>query len=480
MLRLHNGVINYYACIFFQNFVKLFLFFFLIILVIISFYTLFNKNSYNKKLFYITYANFFLINFFLIFFILKIFFLSFKSNNFFFSSHTHMSLFIFSDSLIILSILITLVSWVYLSERYLNKFNFSANYFVIFIFCTINMVYSSNLLTMFIYFELIFLPSLFFVYKLGYSKKVEKTISYLLIWTLTGSLLILFCCIYIYSITNTLNLNYLLSFNFSFEEKFILSIFFFLGFGVKIPLWPFHYWLTKVHVEAPTGFSIFLSGFLVKTAFFCFSVVYIIFFNITGSLIMLPIILWGCIDSSIRMWSASDIKRLIAFATIQEMNLIIVFFLLTGNSRCKFISIFLILHGVLSAFLFYIVDLIQKNFHSRNITSLSGLSVVSGQLHFFIWVGILIFRGFPIFSKFIIEWEILSNFLTNFGLFGFLIFFLISFFGTIGFCRIWFNILYGQPSNNVLNSITILKKDYYLGYLLLLMILFLNSYLLIL
>jgi NADH-quinone oxidoreductase subunit M len=480
MLSLHNVSINYYTCIFFQNFIKMFFFFFFIILIINSFYSLSNKNLYNTKFFYVTYINFFLINFFLIFFVLKIFFLSFKLNNFLFHKQTYNTFFIFSDSLIVLSIVITLISWVYLSERYLNKFNFSVNYFVIFIFCTVNMVYSSNLLTMFIYFELIFLPSLFFVYKLGYSKKVEKTISYLLIWTLTGSLLILFSCVYLYSITNSLNLNYLITFNFNFEERFTLSILFFLGFGVKIPLWPFHYWLTKVHVEAPTGFSIFLSGFLVKTAFFCFSIVYIIFFNFTSSLIMLPIILWGCIDSSIRMWSASDIKRLIAFATIQEMNLILVFFLLTGSSRCKFISVFLILHGILSAFLFYIVDLIQKNFHSRNITSLSGLSIVSGQLHFFIWVGILIFRGFPVFSKFIIEWEILSSFLTNFGFFGFLVFFLISFFGTIGFCRVWFNLLYGQPSNNVLNSMSILKKDYYLGYVLLSIIIFLNSYLLIL
>jgi NADH-quinone oxidoreductase subunit M len=57
-------------------------------------------------------------------------------------------------------------------------------------------------------------------------------------------------------------------FFFSQKEIFILSLLFFVGFGVKIPVWPFHYWLTRVHVEASTGFSIFLSGFLVKAAVF--------------------------------------------------------------------------------------------------------------------------------------------------------------------------------------------------------------------
>ena len=51
-----------------------------------------------------------------------------------------------------------------------------------------------------------------------------------------------------------------------------INILFFilLGFGVKIPIWPFYEWLPKAHVEASTNFSIFLSGVLVKFAFFGF------------------------------------------------------------------------------------------------------------------------------------------------------------------------------------------------------------------
>jgi formate hydrogenlyase subunit 3/multisubunit Na+/H+ antiporter MnhD subunit len=47
-----------------------------------------------------------------------------------------------------------------------------------------------------------------------------------------------------------------------------LFLCFLTGFGVKLPIWPFYGWLPKAHVEASTNFSIFLSGVLVKFAFF--------------------------------------------------------------------------------------------------------------------------------------------------------------------------------------------------------------------
>lgn len=88
---------------------------------------------------------------------------------------------LFSDTLVLLAIVVTFVSWYYLSERFLFRSSFFIIYFFVFVFCTVNMVYTTNLLVMFIFFELIFLPSLFFVYRFGYSKRVEKTINFLLL-----------------------------------------------------------------------------------------------------------------------------------------------------------------------------------------------------------------------------------------------------------------------------------------------------------
>lgn len=139
------------------------------------------------------------------------------------------------------------------------------------------MVSSTNLVQMFIYFEFIFLPSLFFVYQFGYSKKVTKSILFLLTWTLTGSFLVLMALAYLWGVYGVVDFESLRLLKFSLIENTLLFICFFCGFAVKIPLWPFYYWLIKVHVEAPTGFSIFLSGFLVKTAFYCLTF-FILFF----------------------------------------------------------------------------------------------------------------------------------------------------------------------------------------------------------
>lgn len=386
---------------------------------------------------------------------------------------------LFSDTLLLLASIITVISWCYLSERFMFKYSFFILYFFIFVFCTANMVYTSNLMTMFIFFEFIFIPSLFFVFKFGYSKKVEKTVSFLLLWTLSGSFLTLMCFTYLLGVVKSLEIANLGAIKFSYVEQFFICFILFLGFGVKIPIWPFHYWLTKVHVEAPTGFSIFLSGFLVKTAFFCFSYTYIIFCNKFITTICLIFVIWGAIDSSLRMWTSADIKRLIAFATIQEMNLIMMFLLLNSNSSFSILNLFLLVHGLLSAFMFYLVDNVQKRFQTRNLTALSGLSLVAPHLHFFIWCGILIFRGFPLFIKLVIEWELLVSLLYSYGIFGFFIFFVISFFGVIGFCRIWLSVLYGQPSVLVAKGVDVLKKDLYIGYYLIGLLGFLNIFILL-
>ena len=370
---------------------------------------------------------------------------------------------IFGDTLVFLCITTLIVSWVFLSERYLFLSSYNTLYFFIFIIFTLNMVYADNLLVMFIFFEFIFLPSLFFVYMLGYSKKVEKTIKYLLVWTLTGSFIVLCSLGYLYAMFFCLDIDYLTMIRFSNLEKHILFFCFFVGFGVKIPLWPFHYWLTKVHVEAPTGFSIFLSGYLVKTALFCLTYFILLFKNTFLGSIALSWIFWGALDASIRMWSATDIKRLIAFATIQEMNLLLVFTLLGNNIFFKILNAFIVVHGLLSALLFFLVDQVQKRYQTRNLVGLSGLAYKLTFLPIIVWFSILIFRGFPVFSKFLIEWEILSLMYSNYSWLGFIIFFFITIFGVIGFCRIWFIILYGQPSHNFINSTDILKLDKFIA-----------------
>lgn len=368
----------------------------------------------------------------------------------------------FGDTLILLVLLITFFSWWFLSERYIFKNKFLVFYLLIFFFCTVNMVSTVHLIIMFIFFEFIFFPSIFFAYQLSYSKKAEKTIEYLVLWTLSGAMIAFSGFGLLFYLTGTTNFISTIAYNFSIYEIFSLFVLFFLGFGIKIPLWPFYYWLTKVHVEAPTGFSMFLSGFLVKTAFFCFSQVFYFLYFETSFNIAISLILWGVCDASSRMWSLLDIKRLIALATVQEMNMIMIFLFLLSNSNYTILNSFLLIHGLLSVFFFFLVDMVYKQAQTRNLTILGGLSLSSFKLLCFIWVAILIYRGFPVFSKFFIEWELTTILLQNLLGFGFLLMLFFSMLGAGSFFKHWTSASYSSPELlSIQNFLT--YKDFVIG-----------------
>ena len=451
--------LNFNSFIFVNNFFSLSNFFFFGVFLVTTSFFLVNvggglvKNKLLNHILKKTYL--FLLSIGLIIYILNYLFLTYFFN-------TIVCISTLSVVLIILVFLTGIVSYAYLSEKGLYKNNFFYIYFYIFILTTIGLVTTSNLVIMFLYFEFIFLPSLIFVYKFGYAKKTIKTISFLFSWTFAGSVCVLISLLYlvsVYQLTNIVQLKYI---SFSSMEQKLNLLLIFLGFGIKIPVWPWYYWLTKVHVEAPTGFSIFLSGFLVKTAFYCFAQLFYLFQNVTITPLILSVVFIGVLDSSVRMWSATDIKRLIALATVQEMNLIALLFLLTSNINNMFVGLFLFVHGCLSGFFFFLIDQVQKRTHTRNLTAISGLNIYMPTLTSLVWISLLIFRGFPLFIKFLIEWEILILLIQNFFIFGFLAFFVFSFAGVLGFARIWFICLYGQPQGVTLRY-DLAQKDVVFG-----------------
>lgn len=88
---------------------------------------------------------------------------------------------------------------------------------------------------------------------------------------------------------------------FKTQEAYTIYCLLFIGFGFKIPIWPFHYWLTKTHVEAPSGFSIYLSGFLVKSALYAFfKISNLICFEVE-TVFFSTLAFVGSIDASLKM-----------------------------------------------------------------------------------------------------------------------------------------------------------------------------------
>lgn len=367
----------------------------------------------------------------------------------------------FGDAIMLLSILVGLFCIDLLGPKDMFQ-NFSnISIFCLFNFFVILMVTTSNLLIMFISFECIFLPTMYFAYMLGYAKKIDKASELLFYWTLFGSFMVLVSLAYLYSKYNTLNYLYMVNKSFSKSEIVYLFITILIGFGIKIPVAPFHYWLLKVHVESPTAFSIFLSGFLVKSALYC---IYMLL-NLFGDTILhIYFMTWVLYSLIIGTWGIArqvDFKKLIAWATVQEMSFILLFFIFKQLFYTSTCILFLLLHGIMSSYMFYIVDIVQKRYKTRSIKLTMGLNLLCPKLLYYCWFLLALFSGFPLTIKFYIEWAFICMFFNTSKIIMLVALFIVNFLGVVFFCKTLIMLMYGSADKTTteLEILDINKKE---------------------
>jgi NADH:ubiquinone oxidoreductase subunit 4 (subunit M) len=324
------------------------------------------------------------------------------------------------------------------------KFFFLCNMLCIFVFL-FSIV--SDIISFFIFYETLLIPSFLLVYYVSPYRKAVQASLYFLIWTQFGSFLVLCAVVYIVYYTGLIYFNQIRNFNFSIWEIYFLYACLFFGFGFKIPIWPFHHWLTKTHVEAPSGFSIFLSGFLVKSAVFGFYKLS----NLLGGQIDTTLFSFfafmGCVDASYKMWAQTDLKKLVAYGTIQEMS-VIYLVLCWGDTFSTYGALmFCITHSFLSALLFYLVDCVQRRYRTRSIVQINGILITNPNLAVTILFTCLVYSGLPGTMKFITEFYILSGLVESVPYTIVFLVFSINYIGTIGFCKAWFNVVFGMSTS---------------------------------
>lgn len=347
--------------------------------------------------------------------------------------------------IIFLCYIVGFISIIVLGDRFWANNYPTSLLFLLFLIIINWLCISSSLFELFIYYEFLLLPSILFIYKTGYTKKSHQANIYFFIWTQLGSLFVLLGILYISSRCGTTLFNFIKIFNFTTWETYCLYLVFFFGFGVKVPLWPLHFWLIKVHVEAPSGFSIFLSGFLVKSSVYCFYKTTLLFFIPNYYLLPVVFCIIGMIDSSLKMWTQNDIKKVIAYATVQEMNAIYLLFNIGDSWSTTAGLLFLLAHGILSSLMFFLVECIYKRYNSRSILKVYGVSQLFPNLTIAIWFMLLLFFGLPGTLKFYVEIQLVTILANNDLVAAFIILFIFVFMNVIGFARCWFSILYGHP-----------------------------------
>ena len=148
---------------------------------------------------------------------------------------------LFGIVLLFLGYFVGILSLMALDNRifYKNiKYLFILNVFVTIVFFY---VFSTNILMFFLFYEFLVIPSFLVVYYISPSRRAVQASLYFLIWTQIGSFLVLLVIAYIITVVGSGSFNDIKAYNFSYNESSALFLLLFLGFGFKVPLWPFHY-----------------------------------------------------------------------------------------------------------------------------------------------------------------------------------------------------------------------------------------------
>ena len=326
----------------------------------------------------------------------------FHNTSIFFNFFLHDVMSIF----IILTTSITLIVSLSIADnKYFIKTPYLFLLFFIFIFIIFGLVQANNMVSFFVFYELLLVPSFILVRKSSPNRRSEPTSNYFLLWTQLGSFLVL---IGIFLYTHKTTSLYFFFNNFLLYNA-VIQILIFFGFGVKVPLWPFHFWLSKTHVEANTGFSIFLSGILVKAAVFgLYKFSFIFNCNIW---FFITVIFISVIDGSLKMCVQVDLKKLVAFSTIQEMAFMSTLFATYNLLSYQILFAFIIFHTLISSIFFLIVDFLYRRYNTRVSYNVTGACNIFPNLSFLNVISVYLFVGIPLTIKFSIEVFLIKIFL---------------------------------------------------------------------
>ena len=189
---------------------------------------------------------------------------------------------------------------------------------------------------------------------------------------------------------------------------------FFLGFAVKVPMWPFHTWLPDAHVEAPTAGSVILASVLLKMGtygFLRFSVPLLpdaarnpAIVNTMAILSMIAIV-YGALASLMQ----KDWKKLVAFSSVSHLGFCTLGIFALNPAGIAGSIIQQINHGISTGMLFLIVGVVYERRHTREISEYGGLMRIMPIFTVIFGIAALSSMGMPPLNGFIGEIAILSG-----------------------------------------------------------------------
>ncbi|MDV2438728.1 NADH-quinone oxidoreductase subunit M [Acinetobacter gerneri] len=222
----------------------------------------------------------------------------------------------------------------------------------------------------------------------------------------------------------------------------------FIGFAVKLPVFPLHGWLPDAHAQAPTAGSVDLAGILIKTAAYGLLRFVLPFFPAASAQFADIAIVFGLIGVFYGAWCAfqqTDMKRLLAYTSISHMGFILLALYAGNIISFQGIMIMMLAHGLSSAALFIMCGQVYERLHTRDMRLMGGLRGKVQYLSFFLMFFIAALVGVPGLGNFIGEFLIMMGSFAKFPTFTIIAAVSLVFAGLYGLILIH-RTLFGTPT----------------------------------
>ena len=188
--------------------------------------------------------------------------------------------------------------------------------------------------------------------------------------------------------------------------RYIAFAVLFVGFAIKVPMFPFHTWLPDAHVEAPTPISVILAGVLLKLGTYGMMRINFPLFPEVFHASMYVIGIFGAINIIYGAFCAlaqQDLKKMVAYSSISHMGYVLLG-LAAGNSEGMIGALYQMFnHGTITAMLFLLVGVIYDRAHTRQIDKFGGLASYMPVYAAIVTVAWFASLGLPGLSGFISE-----------------------------------------------------------------------------
>jgi len=239
----------------------------------------------------------------------------------------------------------------------------------------------------YLFWELMLVPMYFLIAIWGGPQKLYAAIK-LFLYTLAGSVLMLVGILAIYFLQKKVGMTPSFSIE-SFQAmapiiaqqtktfQILLALAFFLGFAIKVPMFPFHTWLPDAHVQAPTAGSVILAGILLKMGTYGFVRFLLpIVPDATRTLMpyFLTLTIIGVIYGALVAMIQKDMKKLVAYSSVSHLALCMLGLFAMNPNGIMGGMFQMINHGISTSALFLIVGIVYERRHTRMIADFGGLS----------------------------------------------------------------------------------------------------------